>query len=185
MPVSEYVTIRCDFLPKLDAGQRALLDITMEAQRNAAANNTNMSKVAAVQAWQGSGSYVQAVCAGLLTTGLRHAPLQAARKTFRSSPLQIEVDAANDRIIPGFGNSFFKDRIDPSLQPVMDELMKFPGGRKITELRDAMWRANRKVWPNAALLTAAVCDTIECPEGVEEFFFLTARLPVWTAAMLT
>lgn len=182
--MSEYITIRADFIPALDAPMRVLLDTLMDSHRSAAQNNPNASKTAAVQAWHGSGNYVQGVCAGLLTTGAKHAPLRAARAVFRSTPLQIEVRANRGEIVPGFGNSFYKDMIDPSFQPVMDELMKFPGGRKVTELRDAMWRAKRQVWPNAALLTAAVCDTIKCPDGIEEFFFLTARLPVWTAAML-
>ncbi len=82
--------------------------------------NPSISHNAFLQAFEGSGSITQAIAAALLTTGRKHAPITEARgllNIYRRDSLaatRIVQQALMDNVkIPGLGNSFYKDEIDP------------------------------------------------------------------------
>ncbi len=187
-PPMNCVNIPLDFLPAdLGENERELLATLMESHRQAARNNANLSKAVAVEAWRGSGSFVQAACAGCLTIGGLHAPIAAARKVWCHATItRLTMRVRDGEKVPGFGNSFFKDRIDPAFEPVAELLkVKFPmAASHLDDLTEAVWRGGKRIFPNAALLTAAVCELIGIPEGIEEALFILARLPVWAADMM-
>lgn len=165
----------------------ALLDALVLGHRTAAKNNANLSKTVCIQASWGSGHFRQGAAAAILTLGLTHAPLTAAREVFELADLdQVTQQVKNGQIVPGFGNSFFRDHIDPAFKPVHMELGKNYERqyRRLEELTKAVWDGGKKVWPNAALYTAVVCSAVGFPKGVEEVLFLLPRLPVWAEACL-
>ncbi len=171
-----------DLLPPLTPEKEALLEALFEAHTKAARDNNNLSSAVARAAWKGSRSFVQAVTSATLTIGGDHGPIVQARDLFRSAkPADIDHMIQMGQKIPGFGNSFFKDRIDPAFQPVADLLQeKFTDAWvRIVTLRNALAQAGKSLFPNAAILSAAVCEVLGVPDGIEPLLFLLPRLPVW------
>lgn len=171
--------------PLSDAESRLLCEL-WRAHERAARDNPNASKEVAVAAFQGSGSMTQALAAGLLTTGAKHAPLAAARHVWRSTPKEIEVRARAGEIIPGFGNTFHPDG-DPAWNDFAFLLQDaFPEAWQhvvfLTERVQGI--PPRRITANAALYTAAACDLLEVPDGAEILFFLLPRLGVWVLEAL-
>jgi citrate synthase len=85
--------------------------------------------------------------------------------------------------IPGFGNSFFKDQIDPAWSRV-SELIKsdFPNANaRVEQLHGWMKEAGKNVHPNAALYTAVVCSELGVIPGAESAIFILARTAAWTS----
>jgi hypothetical protein len=169
-----------------------LWNTLMEAHLNAAINNLNASREVAVVAFQGSGSMAQALAAGLLTTGLRHAPLAAARDVLLASPEEIEQAARDCGAVPGFGNSFYPSG-DLAFVPVGAVLeAEFPEWHaRICAGREALLRGLQPLKaavgghePNAGLYTAVVCEVCQVPRGAELVVFLLPRIGVWALEAL-
>lgn len=96
-----------------------LLYLLVEAHQTAARDNNNASKVCFGLALGGSNSFKQAVVAGIMSTGQRHAPIREARAVFEHATLDwIEAQVKSGAMVPGFGNVFFKAGIDPAFSDV-------------------------------------------------------------------
>jgi len=153
-----------------------LLNLLVKAHQDAANNNPNASAELCVVATKGSGDFTKGVIAGLASTGGAHAPLREAREVYLHGPKE------NTKIIPGFGNSFYKDKIDPAFQPVMQHLVvKYRAhyNHLVYRMNEARRLTGKELFPNAAIITAAVCEVLQIPDGMESLIFMMARIPVW------
>jgi citrate synthase len=85
--------------------------------------------------------------------------------------------------IPGFGNSFFKDRIDPAWSRVREIIAAdFPNANaRIEQLHGWMKEAGKDVHPNAALYTAVICSELGMIPNSESAIFILARTAAWTS----
>lgn len=174
-----------------------LLDLLLTAHRNAAQDNANISKQLCVAASYGSGKFRQGLIAAIASIGDTHAPLTAAREVFENAEFdQVQQQAANGAIIPGFGNSFFKTHIDPAFKPVHLHLGKHftREENRLAKLTESVWKGikakergtdkDTQLWPNAAMYTAIAAQLLGVPHGLEEVLFLLPRIPVWAEACL-
>lgn len=178
------ITLRLDFIPAtIGEAEMRLIQSLIDAHCEASwANAGNASNLVCAMAAAGSGSFTNAIAAALLCTGAIHAPLIGARKILREATAQEITEAlTRGQLIPGFGHSFFRDQIDPAFKGLMTSIESgWPAvAKRIVELREAIWAAGKRIWPNAALLTAAVCEIAKIPDGLEICFFALPRLPVW------
>lgn len=166
------------------------------AHQLATVDNPSASRQIVIASYLGSGSMTQAVCAGLLSTGRRHAPLAAARQILSMAPAEVEELAATGEPVPGFGNSFFLSG-DPAFFPVAEVLRAdFPEWfERISTLRQAMITGGNRSphgvrpafaiggrgEPNASLYTAAGCEILQVPHGAEMVLFIAPRIFLWMA----
>lgn len=167
--------------PQLDTpAKERLLATLFEAHRTAATDNANLSKALVNEAARGSLNFITAIIAGLSCLGGVHAPVTAARKVIYFWPrarLQTMINCG--AMIPGWGNAFFKDKIDPAFVPLARLLVEeYP---KETERLDAITELLRpkKLLPNAAAYTAVTAELLGLHFGLEVALFLAPRLPVW------
>ena len=161
-----------------------LLQAVFDAHDMAARNNQNSSSGAAVNAFFGSAQITNAIASAILTLGDAHGPIGPARfvyERFDERALKSAIEAGMK--IPGFGNSFFKDKIDPAWSRV-SELIKSDfsnANARIEQLHGWMKEAGKNVHPNAALYTAVVCSELGVIPGAESAIFILARTAAWTS----
>lgn len=156
----------------------ALLRELWEAQKNSVwENSNNASNETIRQASAASLSLSNTLAAAMLTTGGHHAPvIQARRIVFRTQPRYED-----GVIVPGFGNSFWKDRVDPVWLQVLDMILSgFPEEtKKINDWSDVLRAAGKSFHPNAACMTAAVAEIVMWPEGLEPLLVIEPRIAEW------
>jgi len=161
-----------------------LLQAVFDAHDMAARNNQNSSSGAAVNAFFGSAQLTNGIASAILTLGDAHGPIGPARfvyERFDGRALKSAIEAGMK--IPGFGNSFFKDRIDPAWSRV-SELIKSDfsnANARIEQLHGWMKEAGKNIHPNAALYTAVVCSELGVIPGAESAIFILARTAAWTS----
>jgi len=161
-----------------------LLQAVFDAHDMAARNNQNASSGAAVNAFFGSAQLTNGIASAILTLGDAHGPIGPARfvyERFDERALKSAIEAGMK--IPGFGNSFFKDRIDPAWSRV-SELIKSDfsnANARIEQLHGWMKEAGKNIHPNAALYTAVVCSELGVIPGAESAIFILARTAAWTS----
>jgi citrate synthase len=181
----------------VDPPNASLLPLLLEAHAKAAKNESPEgvpcgSTLAARIAAQGSGSMVQTLCAGLLATGDKHAPLEAVRALLDDQDPSAAAWALvrPGKPVPGFGNSFYKGgQIDPAFDLVWETLMGLakkndphlrPAWDAMLAMHTALPQATGdKLAPNAAMMTALVCRACGLPAGMEVVLFLLGRAGVW------
>jgi len=100
-----------------------------------------------------------------------------------------DIDAMIDagKIIPGWGNSFFKQSIDPSWAPASHFLKENHGAvhEKIDAISERIFKGTgRVIYPNAAAFTAASCEILGIPRGVESHMFVVGRMAAWASQFL-
>ena len=161
-----------------------LLQAVFDAHDMAARNNQNASSGAAVNAFFGSAQLTNGIASAILTLGDAHGPIGPARyvyERFDERALKSAIGAGMK--IPGFGNSFFKDRIDPAWSHVREVIeTDFPNAnRRINQLHGWMKEAGKDVYPNAALYTAVICSELGMIPGSEAAIFILARTAAWTS----
>lgn len=170
-----------------------LRHLIVKAHYEAAINNQgNISVVASLAAYQGSGNPYQAIAAGILSMGGMHAPIDAARSLVkrynedRGKFREMIAYLLKAKIrIPGFGNSFYKDQIDPSFQPAYNKYLEITGLYNPVEIisemvnRDCKERGKPFLHPNAAIITAAIAELLELPPGQEISLALQGRITAW------
>lgn len=182
----------------LEEGARQIIINLQEAHYNAGLNNPSISRQIFQEAYNGSGSVIQAVCAGLLSTGSKHAPLTETRELLQffiqdneAATKVIQTRIQNGYMIPGLGNSFFKDSVDPVFQEVVEEYrmlhLSIYQGPPVLDLfcdrvNEALSRHKDRpvqLYPNAAGITAAICELVGGDPFIENFFFISARSRAW------
>lgn len=157
-----------------------LVNCCIECHQNAAFKNLNASSAAFQNAHLSSGDLEKGIASAILTLGNNHGPISAARDVFQKCTEEDIAMVDYGYKIAGFGNSFFKDRIDPSFQP-LDDLLRdeFKESKMRIDELTAWMQKRKKIYPNAALYTAVVCEIAGIDEGKESMLFILARLPVW------
>jgi len=171
------------YCEKLDADGVELLQAVVDAHDQAARNNQNASSFAAVNACAGSGNIGNGIASAILTLGQHHGPISMARTVYEEFNQQHVDGCLNAKIkVPGFGNSFFKDSIDPAWNNVWSLIQsKHPKiAERINTLQSMLALRGKVLHPNAALFTAAVCSHLGFKHGTECSVFIIARIPAWT-----
>lgn len=157
-----------------------LLECCINCHQEAALKNPNASSAAFQNAFLGSGSVENGIASAILTLGKNHGPIIDARvvyEHFEEGDFEMIKRGVK---IAGFGNSFFKDGIDPSFEPLDRQIRyDFPKvAERIDELTKYMHKYKR-IYPNAALYTADVCSEARFKRGHESALFIMARIPAW------
>ena len=161
-----------------------LLQAVFDAHDMAARNNQNSSSGAAVNAFFGSAQLTNAIASAILTLGDAHGPISPARfvyERFDERALKSAIESGMK--IPGFGNSFFKDSIDPAWSRVREIIdVDFPrASGRINQLHGWMKEAGKYLHPNAALYSAVICSELGMIPGSESAIFILARTAAWTS----
>lgn len=178
--------IPIDYIPNLNGEQKRLLDALCWAHQEAAKANRNVSTITMMNAMMGSGRIENGIAAAVLTLGHIHAPILAARGLYENGQKEVvQLMIRRGQRIAGFGNSFYKTSIDPAFNDVMAILqVSFPKVMaRINELSGWLIEAGKPLYPNAALLTAAICSELGIRGGTETSLFILWRLPVWVNEM--
>jgi len=161
-----------------------LLQAVMDAHDMAARNNQNASSGAAVNAFFGSAQLTNGIASAILTLGDAHGPIGPARfvyEKFDERALKSAIEAGMK--IPGFGNSFFKDRIDPAWSRVREIIAAdfHNANARIEQLHGWIKKLGKDVHPNAALYTAVICSELGMIPNSESAIFILARTAAWTS----
>lgn len=161
-----------------------LLQAVFDAHDMAARNNQNSSSGAAVNAFFGSAQLTNAIASAILTLGDAHGPINPARfvyERFDERALKSAIESGMK--IPGFGNSFFKDSIDPAWSRVREIIeADFPrASGRINQLHGWMKEIGKDLHPNAALYSAVICSELGMIPGSESAIFILARTCAWTS----
>ena len=178
------ITLTTNIAPELDSEKQLLMDLLIDAHSRAATDNANASSLTFINALYGSGRMENAIAAAMLTIGAKHGPISDARIIYEYATADfIKETVSAGEFIPGFGNSFYKDDIDPVWKGVDRYLsIKFaPAHKRIWELHSIMESCGKKLYPNAALYSAAVCSICGVKPGTEVAIFAIARISAWAS----
>jgi len=178
------MNIEIPWIDLRDEKVKRLFELVAAAHYGSAMNNKNASSAAVVNSFFASRSFPQALSSAILAVGSHHAPIDQARVAFRElSKEGAEYWLNQGQKIPGFGNSFFKDGIDPQWQPVLDYLTEcFP--EKVSRINEIKSWIGKPIYPNPALFTAIACDLATVPIGYEAAVFALMRIPAWVSLLL-
>ena len=161
----------------------AILSV-LNAAHEASALRRNPSHEALILATVGSGSYLQAITAAMMTLGGTHAPLVETCYFLKQAQPAESVPRIISlrRRIPGWGNGFVKGEADPIwtetdqvLREAAPELMA-----KVEAVTTALHEAGKRIYPNPSCYTAVTALLLELLPEASPFLFLYARLPKWT-----
>ena len=144
----------------------------------------NVSHEALILATVGSGSYVQAITAALMTLGGTHAPLvDTCRLLERAHPEELVLVILQQGLrVPGWGNGFVKGGPDP-IWAEMDQVLREAAPERmaaVDAVTAALHDAGKKIYPNPSCYTAVTALLLELPPEASPFLFVYARLPKWT-----
>jgi citrate synthase len=161
-----------------------LLQSVFDAHDMAARNNQNASSGAAVNAFFGSAQLTNAIASAILTLGDAHGPIGPARFVYEKfDERSLKSAILSGMKIPGFGNSFFKDSIDPAWSRVREiiEVDFKKANDRIKQLHGWIKEVGKDVHPNAALYSAVICNELGMIHGSESAIFVLARTAAWTS----
>ena len=159
-----------------------LVNLLFEAQIEAARNNNNISKNAAILASVGNGRFTSACISAISTLGGIHAPVLEDKVGIYRDRSGIRKALKRGELIPGFGNSFYKEGIDPAFNKFYGYAeANFPditagimGAREII-----LFETGLDIHPNAAAFTALTAEAIGLPYGLEPLLLIIPRSIVW------
>jgi citrate synthase len=155
----------------------------MTAHVNSALDNDNLSSSFVKQMAAVGKSYTEAVASAVLSLGGTHGPTAQARQVLFNADNETIVQAIEEGvIIPGFGNAFYKDDIDPAWREFRSVLeTEFPEvAARIEEVADILSSAkDKKLFPNPAVYTAATAHLMGMLPGTEIGLGVIARIPAW------
>lgn len=158
--------------------------LTLDAH-SASALRQNASSTALQIAAMGSNSYQQSLAAALMTLGGAHAPIERTMiMLLQPDPTVFAADRlAKGLLVPGYGNSFIKDRKDDLWLKVDDFLkVEFPMRHEVLEKIMLLLHAHGKViYPNPSAYTATTAIILGMPPQIGAYLFVAGRLQAWTA----
>jgi citrate synthase len=166
----------------------ALLQAVFDAHDKAARNNQNASSGAAMNAFIGSGILANGIASAVMTLGHRHGPITEARLIYEEiCEWALKTGVENEARIAGFGNSFFKDSIDPAWNEVAEIIERqFPNAHaRIKQLQTWLSECGKNLFPNAAMYTAVACSELDMIHGSEAAIFVIARTAAWTSSCIS
>lgn len=159
-----------------------LMMLALDAHRLAAWND-NASSLAFRVASMSSGDFLHGVVAALMTLGKRHAPVEEARHMiYVAGQEEMRELVESGEKVPGWGNSFYKDSIDPAFSEVDAWIRKEqPDHAKILDEKTEMVRelTEKDLYPNAASYTAICAEILGLPAGLAVLLFVQGRLGSW------
>lgn len=160
-----------------------LTNLMMEAHLKSALNNDNLSSSFVMQMASAGKSFTESMATALLSLGNLHGPVTQCRQVLyymEEDQLQQALDAG--MIIPGFGNAFYKDGIDPAWDDFV-EMLKVdftPYHERIEEISKRLSdKKGTTLYPNPASFTATVAELLNMPVGTEISLAVSARIPAW------
>lgn len=133
----------------------------------------------------GTGDYFKAIASAILMLGGIHGPLT---QTYDLLALECPLDEVARRLdngfrVPGWGNGFYKDGVEPAFLPVSEELIKVNPEicERILSITEFLHNKRElKIWPNPSCFTAATAITVGLPREAVGVLALQGRLMVWT-----
>lgn len=143
-------------------------------------NVNNASNQAVRNAAPCSLNLAQSLASGILALGGLHgAVTQARRVLFHQTPRNLNKGER----VPGMGNSFYRDQIDPVWQGLAEFIEKNHPEiwGKILAWQEQLRKQGKTLYPNPAALTAAVAELVGWPVGAELILLVEPRMAVWTA----
>jgi len=141
----------------------------------------NISHQALQLAAVGSGDYLKAICAAIMTLGGVHAPLLQTYALLALPEPHLEAEAmlgAKQRV-PGWGNAFVKDGPDPLWQHVHN-MLPASHAAKIDAVTQVLHAHGKKIYPNPSCYTASVALLTGMPMEITPFLLVEGRLSAWT-----
>lgn len=169
---------------ELNGHERELLLAILEAH-GAVALRGNISGHAVGAAAQGSGRYVQAIAAALMTLGDKHGPIEEAYRFLSSKAVgsvALEKYIAQGHFVPGWGNAFVKNQADPAFDQVDGLLEKhWPEiSGKLRSVTAALHLAGKQLYPNPGAYTAAAAMALGIPGSCAGYLFILGRMDAWS-----
>lgn len=168
----------------LEAHEQELLRAILSAH-DAVALRGNISGNAVAAAAQGSGRYVQAMAAALMTLGDKHGPLEEAHRFLSSKAIgsvALEKYIAGGHFVPGWGNAFVKNQADPAFEQV-EELLEAHWPQIAERLRTVtteLHLGGKRLYPNPGAYTASVALALGIPGSCAAYLFVLGRLDAWS-----
>src|SRR6266850_6774369 len=164
----------------LSQAEQNLLVLLFKAH-DASTYRPNVSSEMIINACIGSGEYLKAIPAALLTLGGLHGPILQAYALLDSeySKSIAQSILANRQKIPGWGSSFQKNgEKDPIWSDFEDALcLNNAGlGARIGQITKILWESGKKIQPNPGCYTAACAIALRIPASVSPWLFIQGRL---------
>lgn len=151
----------------------------------ASAHRKNCSTLGLLNAYAGSGDYVQAIIGALSTLGGKHAPLLATYQVLKDTGGPTKALLSCGAKIPGWGNSFVKGGPDELWSAVEECLDAFPIGARLREITEALHAVGKLVYPNPSGYSAAAAIVLKMPPEILPWFLVAGRLASWSQILLT
>jgi len=131
-----------------------------------------------------------AVAAGLLSMGGKHAPVREAQDLFIAWRDDLYNNGGEDTfelpaIVPGFGSAWYKKEKDPVIEKCIDGVATWvDGGAELTDDLDAYTnyvreRTGKDIYPNAAMATALVNIAMKYPSFIAMSHVIQGRIAAW------
>lgn len=141
----------------------------------------NQSAVAVQLAASGSGNFYQAIAMATLTLGGQHAPLLDVYAMLDSEnpALEARKRLVAGKRVPGWGNAFHKDCIDPAWDGVVSMLEKQPVWERVTAIQEVLDSYNKKLFPNPGCLSACIAITVGLPKHLAPWVGVMGRMTGW------
>lgn len=157
-----------------------LRELLRDAHQRAARDNANLSSQLVIAMAQAGAPFEKTCASALLSLGTLHAPVTEARRLLRRPGAIGEILWEFQRA-PGFGNSFYRDEVDPAFKELHDVIMMehMYWASALSLVSHELERVHCYLYPNAAAYTAVVCEIEGVAEGTELALVIEARLPVW------
>lgn len=166
-----------------DEAKDRLMATVAACHREAAIRNMPASSAALVNVASCGGGFSKSVAAALLTLGEMHGPIDEAREVIYRTPLdEIATRIHRGDKIPGWGNAFYRDQLDPAWIPALelvsnewpDHMMRLA---EVTEVVRRETKAN--LFPNASAFSAVAAEVVGVPLGTALMLAIVGRLPAW------
>lgn len=156
----------------------------MHKAHDQSAMRDNVSSVTVQNVSLGSGNYLNAICAAILSTGGKHAPIIPTIELLEGTGQTEAVERmlAIGAKVPGWGNSFVQDDIDPIWKGVDAKLKENHG--PIHDVMGTITRVlhanNVMIYPNPSAYTAACAIVLGIPKHAAPYLFVACRLERWS-----
>ena len=144
----------------------------------------NMSSVVIANMAAVEKDFTSSIAAGLMTLGGLHAPLEKAFAILGED--LVDTYLKHGILISGWGSAFHKGSPDP-LFDTLDKMLfnnDMDTWIKIENITKVLHDKGKKLYPNAACYTAAVCMATDYPIQAAGSLLIKGRLDTWTKIFL-
>jgi len=168
----------------LTQAEQGLLYLLFKAH-DASTYRPNVSSEMIVNACVGSGEYLKAIPAAMLTLGGLHGPILQAYALLDSEYAGSIAHStlANGLKVPGWGSSFQKNGEKDSIWSEFEAALRLNTPiicARIDKVTEELHRAGKNIQPNPGCYTAACAIALRIPASVSPWLFLQGRLAAWS-----